>query len=142
MTRRGYTLLEVIAAAALTGTVLVASLALLRDAVGLSNRVDRHNLAHALCVSKLEEQLNLAAANFTTANLSGSYVSQGFSDVRFHVLRSDSGADGGISNRLMAVTVTVWVDTNGDAVISSGEQSVSLASKVAKLALYVSEAGS
>ena len=140
MKRRGYTLLEVVAASALTGTVLVASLALLRDAIGMSDRIDKHNLLHTLCVSKLEEHLNLAAATFTTADVSGNFASQGFSNVRFRVVRSDASIDGGISDRLMAITATVWVDANGDNALSSNEQNLTLASKVAKMALYQSEA--
>jgi hypothetical protein len=140
MPRSAYTLLEVVAASALTGTVLVSSLALLRDAVALSDRIDHQNLLNTFCVSKLEEHLNLTAASFTTADVSGNFVSSGFSDIRFRAVRSDSGADGGISNRLMSLSVTVWHDTNGDGALTAGEQSVTLATKVAKMSLYESEA--
>ena len=141
MHRAGYTLLEVVAASALTGTVLVASLSLLREAVDLSDRVDRQNLLETLCVSKLEETLNTTAATFTASDVSGSFASQGFSSYRYRVITSDAPASGGISNRLIAATCTVWYDANADAALTSGENSVVLATKVAKMALYTAEAG-
>lgn len=141
MRRAGYTLLEVVAASALTGGLLVASLALLRRAVDLSDLVDRQNLLETLCVAKLEETLNTTAATFTPSDVSGTFASQGFSSVRFRVIATDSGASGGITNRLMAVTCTVWNDANGDAALTAGENSVVLATKVAKMALYTAEAG-
>lgn len=141
MRRAGYTLLEVVAASALTGTVLVASLRLLREAVDMSDRVDRQNLLETLCVSKLEETINTTAATFTAADVTGSFASQGFSTYRYRVITTDAPAGGGIANRLMAATCTVWFDANADAALSSGENSVVLATKVAKLALYTAEAG-
>jgi hypothetical protein len=140
MPRRAYTLLEVVAATAIVGTVLVSSLALLRDAVSLSDRVDVQNLLNTLCVSKLEEQLNLTAAHFDTAVADGNFAADGFAAVHFHAVRSDAAGDGGIDDRLMAVTVTVWQDANGDAALSAGEMAVTLATKVAKMALYEAEA--
>jgi hypothetical protein len=139
--RPGYTLLEVVAASALTGTVLVASLSLLRQAVDLSDRVDRQNLMATLCVSKLEETLNTTAATFATSDVSGSFAAQGFSSLRFRAVTTDAPASGGITNRLMAVTCTVWYDANADAALSSGETSVTFATKVAKMALYTTAAG-
>lgn len=141
MRRAGYTLLEVVAASALTGTVLVASLSLLREAVDLSDRVDRQNLLETLCVSKLEETLNTTAATFTAADVSGTFASQGFAALRYRAISTDAPASGGISNRLMAITCTVWHDANADAALTTGENSVTLATKVAKMALYTSEAG-
>lgn len=139
--RTGYTLLEVVAASALTGTVLVASLTLLRDAVDMSDRVDQHNLLETLCVSKLEETLNVAAASFAESDISGNFAGIGFSSVRFRVICSDAPANGGIDNRLMAITCTTWLDANSDTVFTSGEASVTMATKVAKLSLYTAEAG-
>lgn len=141
MHRRGYTLLEVIAASALTGSVLVSSLALLRDAVALSDRVDQQNLMLTLCTSKLEETLNTTAAEFAASDTSGSFAAEGFSHLRYRVVCSDQALQGGISNQLMAVTCVVWNDANADAVQQSDETSVTLATKVAKLALYQAQAG-
>ena len=141
MRRAGYTLLEVVAASALTGTVLVSSLALLRESVDMSDRVDRQNLLETLCVSKLEETLNTTAATFATADVSGNFVAEGFSSIRYRVIASDAPAEGGITNRLMGVTCTVWYDENADAALTTGETSVVMATKVAKMALYATEAG-
>jgi hypothetical protein len=141
MLRPAYTLLEVIAASALTGTVLVSSLALLGDAVDLSERVDRQNLMHTLCVSRLEQYLNTTAAQFNTADVTGDFSAEGFSTLRYRVVCSDQGASGGITNRLMALTCTVWHDANGDNAQNAGEASVTLATKVANMALYATEAG-
>jgi hypothetical protein len=142
MARRAYTLLEVVAATALVGSVLVSSLALLRDAASLSERVDAQNLLNTLCVSKLEEQLNLTAADFAAGSASGSFSSLGYGNVRFQAVRTDAAAAGGIPDRLIAVTVTVWRDDDADAAQGSGELAMTLATKVAKMALYEAEAGS
>jgi hypothetical protein len=141
MARPGYTLRELVSASALTGTVLVASLSLLRQAVDLSERIDRQNLIETLCVSRMEESLNIVAASFATSDVSGNISTQGFSSYRYRVIATDSPANGGISNRLMAVTCLVYFDENGDSALTTGEQSVTLATKVAKMALYTTEAG-
>jgi hypothetical protein len=141
MRHQGYTLLEVVAASALSGTVLVASLSLLRESVDLSDRVDRQNLLETLCVSKLEESLNTTAATFATSDTSGNFAAEGFASIRYRVVATDLPASGGISNRLMAVTCTTWHDANGDTVVSTGEAAVTMATKVAKMALYTEAAG-
>ena len=141
MHRRGYTLLEVIAASALTGSVLASSLALLRDAVALSDRVDQQKLMLILCTSKLEETLNTTAAQFAASDTSGSFAAEGFSHLRYRVICSDQASDGGIANRLMAVRCVVWNDINADGVQGSDESSVTLATKAARLALYQAQAG-
>jgi prepilin-type N-terminal cleavage/methylation domain-containing protein len=141
MARRGYTLIELVAASALTGTVLVAAMSLLRQAVDLSDRIDRQNLIETLCVSKLEESINTVAVGFATSDTSGNFSSQGFSSYRYRVICTDAPASGGITSKLMAVTCLVYYDENGDSALTTGEQSVTLATKVAKMALYVTEAG-
>jgi hypothetical protein len=89
----------------------------------------------------MEESLNTVAAAFATSDVSGNFSSQGFSAYRYRVIATDAPASGGISNRLMAVTCLVYYDENGDGALSTGEQSVTLATKIAKMALYVTEAG-
>ena len=88
------------------------------------------------CTGKLEEHLAIGAANFTSGTASGSYTADGFPSFRFSVSRSDAVVDGGIVDRLMVVTATVWYDQDGDTTLDAGEIQVTMSSKIAKMAVY------
>jgi hypothetical protein len=53
---------------------------------------------------------------------------------------SDAAADGGIANQLMAISSTVWSDTNSDGNLDAGEPKVIFASKQARNVSYQQEA--
>jgi hypothetical protein len=80
--------------------------------------------------------LATASANWSSGTTSGDFSSLGYSQIRFRVVSSDLAASGGIPDRLMAVTATVWEDRDGDLVVDAGEPQAVLASKTAKLASY------
>jgi hypothetical protein len=133
---RGHSLLEVAAATAMLATALVPALKLIRTSLANDYDLEIRNLMTTLCVSKLEEHLALGNAAWTDVDQSGSLSAEGASALRFRVVRSQSVVDGGISNQLMSVRVTVWEDRDSDTVMDSNEPRVVFRSKIAKLATY------
>ena len=139
--RRGHTLLEVILAGVLMAVVLVPALRLMRDGLTLGRETEIRELLTTFCTSKLEEHLALVSAAWQTGNYTGDFSVEGYPNLRFEVVCSDFGGDGGISDQLMAVTATAWNDLDGHQALDGDELAVVLASKVAKLASYQSEVG-
>jgi hypothetical protein len=139
---RGYSLLEVVLAATLCTTALVPALALLRDGMSNATKIDRRQLMLVFGVSKMEEQLAIVAAGWSTGTVTGSFSSDGFASIRYSVTRSDAPADGGLTGRLMNVSTTVYYDDNGNSAMDSSEMRTTFTTKISKLATYESMAGS
>jgi hypothetical protein len=78
----------------------------------------------------------LTAASWTVATTTGDFAFEGYPLVRYRVACSDDPANGGITDRLMALTATVWEDSNGNSVLDSGELSAVFLTKVANLEGY------
>ena len=140
--RRAYSLLEVVLASAICASALVPALAVLRDGVALGDIIDTRHLLLTYGVSKMEEQLAVIGATWSTGTVTGNFASDGQSSIRFNVTRSDAPASGGITNQLMNVSVTTFSDDNGNSAMDTAEARVSLSTKVAKLASYATKAGS
>jgi hypothetical protein len=134
--RRGLSLLEVVAASSIMAVALVPALRIMRDALTQSRTNETRCLLTTLCISTMEQYLPVSADGWATSTVTGNFAADGYSTIKFQVVRSDAPASGGLTNQLMAVTTTVWEDTNGDGAVSTGELSVVMASKVAKMALY------
>ena len=132
----GHTMLELVAAGVLLAVTLVPALRMMRDGMTISSQIENRGLMTMFCVSKLDEGLALAAANWASGTFTGSFVADGYAQLRYRTVTSDAVAAGGIVGRLMSVTTTVWQDTNGNAVHDSGESSVVYASKIANMAVY------
>ena len=140
--RRGYSMLEVMLASTICLTALVPALAILRDGMTLGDTIDKRHLLLTYSVSKMEEQLAVAAAAWTTGTLTGNFATDGHTSVRYNVTRSDAAAAGGIVGKLMVVTVTTYSDDNGNSAMDSSEARTTMTTKVAKLVSYVTKAGS
>lgn len=134
--RSGHTLFELVSAGTLIAIAVVTSSTLLRESLELSRETERRNLLTTLGVSKLEEHLAIATKNFANGVFTGTFASDGYDEIRYQVVQSTAASDGGIPDRLMAVTVLVWDDTDGDAAHSAGEPSVELRSKLAKITAW------
>src|SRR3954469_17769638 len=93
--RRGYSMLEVLLAASICLTAIVPALAMLRDGIALGDIVDTRHLLLTYSVSKMEEQLAIIGANWPTGTVTGNFASDGQSNIRFSVTRSDAVVDGG-----------------------------------------------
>ena len=140
--RRAYSLLEVVLASAICASALVPALAVLRDGVALGDVIDTRHLLLTYGVSKMEEQLAVVGATWSTGTVIGNFASDGQSSIRFSVTRSDAPASGGITDKLMNVSVTTFSDDNGNSAMDTAEARVILSTKVAKLASYATKAGS
>lgn len=139
--RGGYSLLEVMLASAICASCLVPALAVLRDGVALGDIIDTRHLLLTYGVSKMEEQLAIVGATWATGAATGDFASDGQSNIRFSVTRSDSAPSGGITNQLMSVSVTTYSDDNGNDVLDGSEISSTFTTKVAKCVSYASKAG-
>ncbi len=134
-------MLELIAATILMGTAMVPALRMVRDGMTVSRDNETRSLIVTFCASKMDEHLTLAAASWTTGTFTGNFSTEGYSTIKFKVVRDDAVSAGGVVGKLMSITTTVWYDTNGDGAVNTGEMSLVLATKVAKMALYQTEAG-
>jgi hypothetical protein len=134
-------MLELIAATVIMGTALVPALRMVRDGMTISRDNETRSLIVTFCASKMDEHLTLAAASWTTGTFTGTFSTEGYSTIKWKVVRDDAASAGGVSGKLMSITTTVWYDTNGDGSVSTGELNLVLATKVAKMALYQAAAG-
>ena len=139
---RGSSLLEVLLATVLIAVALVPALRLMRDSLAVGREIEARDQLTTFATSKLEEHLALVGADWSTGAYTGDFAAEGHPTFRFLVSRSDTGGDGGIVDQLMAVTATIWEDLDGDGTSDSGEPSVILGAKVAKIASYQDEVGS
>jgi hypothetical protein len=134
--RRGNTLIELVAASAVLSIALVPALRIMRDAISVGDDLEYATAMSTLCANQLEQTLAKTAASWNTTAESGNYSSLGYSRLRYSVIKSDAPASGGLTNQLLAVTVTVWDDADSDAVLDSNEKKVQFSSKLAKIAAY------
>lgn len=138
--RKGQSLLELIAATTIIATALVPALRMMRDSLRVSRDIETAGMMTSLCVSKLEQEIARSAATWELQPASGDFRSEGRPDLRFAVWRSDESADGGIKNALMAISVVVWHDRNGNAVLDQGEPTVRYGTKLSKTLGFQDEA--
>ncbi|MEM9185565.1 MAG: hypothetical protein AAGB00_03625 [Planctomycetota bacterium] len=134
--RAAYSLLEVVMAGALVAGTLVPALQLIREGLELSETTDERALLANYAVCKLEENLALVAAAWTSGTVSGDLTADGHSRLRYTVTRSDAVADGGIVGELMHVRVTTYIDEDGDDALDASEPSCSYRTKIGKFASY------
>ncbi|WP_442481535.1 type IV pilus modification PilV family protein [Aeoliella sp. SH292] len=135
---RGFSLLEVVMASSLAAIALVGSLALLRDGMIASRTIDQRQMMTTYAVSKLEEQLALVAANWTSGTVVGDFAADGNPSIRYIAFRSDAESDGGLTDRLMHVQVTTYTDEDGDDALDADEKRCVFRTKVGRFATYES----
>jgi len=140
--RRGYSMLEVVLASSICLTAIVPALSMLRDGIALGDIIDTRHLLLQYGVSKMEEQLAVIGATWTTGTLTGNFASDGQSSIRYTVTKSDAVVDGGVVGKLMVVTVTTYSDANGNSTMDASEARTTLTTKLAKLVSYVTKASS
>jgi len=138
--RLGTSLLELMLATSLTAMALVPALRLIKQGLKISGELETRHLTTTYCISKLEEQLCVAAATWSSATLNGNFSADGYSQLRYRVISSDTAPSGGIPDQLMAVSVVVWEDTDSDSNPDSTELQTTMSSKIAKMTTYQDEA--
>jgi len=131
-----YSLLEVVIATFLMGLAIIPAMNFMTSAIHAGQELETWNHMNLLAMSKLEEQLSIAAADFAEGSESGTFSDPGLAGIRYAATRSTATANGGIADRLMVVSVTVWDDENGNSAADSGEAQVSYATKLASMTLY------
>jgi hypothetical protein len=139
-TRRGNSIIEVVAASVIIAAALVPALRMMRDNLIIGRDVENADMMSTLCASRLEQSLASVCGTWDTTTLTGNYSAQGYSNLKYMVTKSDQVADGGIVNRLMCLTAIVWDDTDGDNSLDSNEKRVRYSSKIARFVSYNYEA--
>jgi hypothetical protein len=134
--RRGASLIEVIVTGIVVAVTLVPALRMMRDSLAVNVQTETADAMTTFCASKLEQALAQTCATWTTGTDTGTFSTEGYASLRYSVVKSDLPPSGGISNRLMAITATVWNDSNGNGVLDSSERRIVFASKVAKMQTY------
>jgi hypothetical protein len=134
--RCAYSLLEVALASSICATAIVPALALMRDGMSNLTKIDIDHQLLLYGVQKMEEQQAICARSWTTGTATGNFSADGNSSIRYSVTRSDSAASGGITNRLMNISVTTYYDANANSAMDTGESRLTFTTKVAKLATY------
>jgi hypothetical protein len=71
-------------------------------------------------------------AGFTAAQETGTFASQGLPEIAYEIVRTDATSAGGIPGLLMAISVRVWHDENGNLSADSNEAAVELNTKMAR----------
>ena len=140
--RKAYSLLEVVLAAGICASALVPALAMLRDSMTVAENIDKRHLLLVYGVSKMEEQLAIVAASWTTGTASGDFAADGHANIRYTLTRSDDAGSGGISGRLMSITVTTYSDDDADDTMDANEMRTTLSTKIGKLVSYENLASS
>lgn len=128
-------------AVALVGATLVPALAVMRDAMQMADTVDQQQMLLNYGVSMMEWHQATTAANWSTAASSGSMTGDGLPLLRYTATRSDAPANGGLTNRLMHITVTTYWDSDGDGALDANEKRCVLRTKLGKFATYEAAAG-
>jgi prepilin-type N-terminal cleavage/methylation domain-containing protein len=134
--RRGFSLVEVIAAAALLAGTLTPTLEAMRVAMAQSRESHVRRLLASYAVRLLEDHCSLTMQDWVNQTVSGSFAAEGYTSVRFEVARSDLLADGGIPAQLCHIEVTVYDDADADTTLDANELRVTFRTKVAKLRTY------
>lgn len=135
----GFSLLEMVAAAALLAGTLVPAIAAMREGMRVSREATRRNLLATYAVQVMEQQGAQAMRDWTNATTTGDFAVDGYANLRYTTTRSDSAGAGGIVGRLMNIEATVYDDENGDSNLTAGELNVVFRTKVSKLLSYENE---
>jgi hypothetical protein len=129
-------------AAGICAGALVPALSLMRDGMSLADTIDKRHLLLMFGVSTMEQQLGITAANWTTGTATGNFAADGFTSIRYSVTRSDNPASGGITNRLMSISVTTYSDDDGNGSMGVDEMRTTLTTKIGKFVSYATKANS
>jgi len=138
------------AAALVTGT-MVPALAVIRDSMAQSRNLHRQKLLANYAVRRLEDQAAYVAygdgkddmainwANAIANSPEEGFIANSHGSIRYVMTSSDDPANGGLTEQLMNIEVTVYDDTDGDDTLDASEIQETYRTKVAKLNTYENE---
>ena len=135
----GFSLLEMVMAAALVTGTVVPALSVIRDSMKQSRTLHRQKLLANYAVRILEHQVSHAAINwwsYSEDNTINYYTGDGHTGLRVYLDRSDDPVDGGLTGQLMNIEVTVYDDANGSGTLDGTDPQETCRTKVAKLNSY------
>jgi len=136
---RGFSMLEMVAAAALVTGTVVPALAVIRDSMAQSRNLHRRHLVANYAVRILEDHAAYVATNWANATVDGDFSADGHANIRYTLTKSDDPGDGGLVNQLMNIEVTAYDDANGNSTFDAGELQETYRTKVAKMNSYENE---
>jgi hypothetical protein len=139
---KAYSLLEVVMAGGICASALVPTLALMRDSMTVADNIDTRHLLLVYGVSKMEEELAVVAATWATGTVTGDFAADGHANIRYTAVRTDNPISGGISGRLMSVTITTYSDDDGDDNMDASEMRTIVTTKIGKFVSYENMASS
>jgi len=116
--------------------VITPALVLVRQQLEMGREIARYQAMETFAASYLEQALAQRAADFHAFTMAGAVAGTAFSDLRYSVVGSTAPGDGGVSEKLLAVTSTVWRDEDSDTVLDNDEERITLASKLARMTQY------
>lgn len=129
---RSFTFVELIAAITVLAICIVPASKYMTDSMTVRRGLERDRILVTLAIQTIEEQMALMNADFISAQQTGSFAAQGLPDYAYEVVRTDAPAQGGLPEQLMAITVRVWSDENGNVVRDATESVVELHTKMAR----------
>lgn len=141
--RRGFSLLEFVAAATLMISILVPSISVMRDAMANSRDMNHRNVLSLYSDYFMELFVGVASNNWILASnfnvVLPVVAPDGYGNIRVVITMSDNPLNGGIAGLLSHVQVTTFDDVNLNAVLDANEPNVKYRTKVARLNTYENE---
>lgn len=137
--KQGFSLLEMLAAAALVTGTVVPALAVIRDSMATSRDLHRRQLLSNYAVRILEDRAAFVATNWVNAVIDGDFSADSHANIRYKLILSDDPSDGGLVGQLMNLSVTVYDDADANDSLDVGELQEVYRTKVAKMNSYENE---
>ncbi|MFH1411842.1 MAG: type II secretion system protein [Candidatus Omnitrophota bacterium] len=130
-TKKGFTLIEILAAIAVVGLGIIPVMNTLPEGLKALRKTEHLTRDVMLAQQKMDELrdqilgTNASYGYSKSGGYGGSGTFTGFSGYRYSVT-DDQGSD------IRELTVDVWFDDNGNGTLDTGEDSVTLDTKIAK----------
>jgi len=130
--RRCFTFLEVLAATAVLAICLIPATQYMAKSMSLRRRLEQDKIMVMLAVQTIEHHMAAINWSFSNTQETGTFASQGQTDLAYEVVSTDSAIEGGIPGHLMAISVSVWFDENSNLVHDANEAIVELNTAMAR----------
>lgn len=128
----GFSLLEVVVGMVIVGLILVPTTAFMCDVMkGDATQRIRGEMIH-MAHGKQDELRQMARLSFNNRTQRGTFAAQGQPQMRYTATCSQAPANGGVSNRLMAISTLAYDDANNNRRLDTGEASIQLWTAVAR----------
>jgi hypothetical protein len=123
---------ELIAAIVVLAICIVPATKYLADSMTLRRELETDRVLVMLAIQTIEQQMAVINGGFAAAQKSGTFATQGLPEIAYEIVRTDAASAGGIPDLLMAISVRVWHDENGNLSADSNEAAVEVHTKMAR----------